>query len=434
MSEADRAKQHQEALTNWLRLSTGWLFIDAQPQRLGVAVSGGGDSMALLDLMLWQAKQGGFEVYAVTVDHGIRPEAARESLMVAEFCASKGISHHVLTWDWDGQGNLQGRAREARYQLIADWAERVGVDMVALGHTRNDQAETVLMRLARMSGVDGLAGMPHAFERHGLRWVRPLLRHQRSDLRQLLKYRNVPWMDDPSNEDTSFERVRARKVAHVLEGFGITDDTLVGISDQCLQAKWALEHYLVQEVQENGFVKEDHGDLVLPEGPSATQQVPSEIHRRARIAAVQWLTGAQYPPRSSTMLNLNVALAETDRFTFAGCMVTRQSGQNVRDSNLRFSREYNAVKGLVSSIDSLWDGRWALEGPHESDLEVRALGEAVSECPDWRDLGLPRTSLLSSPSVWRGNELISAPLAGISNGWTAKATGRGNFAEFLLSR
>ena len=75
-----------------------------------------------------------------------------------------------------------------------------------------------------------------------------------------------------------------------------------------------------------------------------------------------------------------------------------------------------------------------LEGPHDASLEVRALGEAVSLCPDWRETGMPRTSLLSSPAIWRNDELISAPLAGFSNGWTAKATGRGNFAEFLLSR
>jgi tRNA(Ile)-lysidine synthase len=134
------------------------------------------------------------------------------------------------------------------------------------------------------------------------------------------------------------------------------------------------------------------------------------------------------------MLNMDVALAEADRFTFAGCMVTRRSNEDGVGSDLRFSREFNVVKDLVTATDALWDGRWALDGPHDPVFEVRALGEALSDCPDWRETGIPRSSLLASPAIWYKNELISAPLAGFSNGWTAKATGRGNFADFLLSR
>ena len=87
---------------------------------------------------------------------------------------------------------------------------------------------------------------------------------------------------------------------------------------------------------------------------------------------------------------------------------------------MRITREFNAVRDLTCSTETVWDDRWRLDGPHESGLEIRALGEAgLRDCADWRIVGIPRMSLLASPSVWRGNALISAPLAGFENGWQA---------------
>jgi tRNA(Ile)-lysidine synthase len=99
----------------------------------------------------------------------------------------------------------------------------------------------------------------------------------------------------------------------------------------------------------------------------------------------------------------------------------------------RFTREWNAVKTLRRPTDKIWDGRWQLEGPHEDGLEIAALGEdGLQHCPDWRDTGLPRPSLLSSPAIWEGSALIAAPLAGLSNGWTA--TLAQPFLHFLANR
>ena len=112
-------------------------------EHLGIAVSGGSDSMALLVSSHEWASSEGIPISAVTVDHRLRPDAKGEAQMVADFCAAREIRHDVIKWDgWDGSGNLQARAREARYALIADWALGAGVDTVALGHTQDDQAET----------------------------------------------------------------------------------------------------------------------------------------------------------------------------------------------------------------------------------------------------------------------------------------------------
>ncbi|MEZ5715745.1 MAG: tRNA lysidine(34) synthetase TilS [Paracoccaceae bacterium] len=185
----------------------GWPFVNAKVGHVAVAVSGGGDSMALLLLIEHWAREHGAKLSAVTVDHGLRPEAAGEAAMVAAFCAGRGIPHDTLKWSgWDGKGNLQAAARAARYRLIADWARAKGVETVCLGHTRDDQAETFLMRLARKAGSDGLRGMDRDFEREGLRWARPVLGIGRADLRAFLERRGVAWVEDPSNQDEGFDR------------------------------------------------------------------------------------------------------------------------------------------------------------------------------------------------------------------------------------
>jgi len=411
----------------------GSAFTLKKPKKLAVAVSGGGDSMACLDLMIWTGREIGFVVEAVTLDHGLRREAADEIALVAAFCASCGVSHSVLTWGWDGTGNLQAAARGARYGLIGAWAVERGVDCVALGHTKDDVAETFLMRLARQAGVDGLAQMEHLFEREGVQWVRPLLAFGRTDLRTYLTRHGVGWAEDASNEDATFERVKARQVLRELAPLGIDTETLANVARNISVAKATLNAVLRETVCH--YVREDRGDLILPSDlPEDGRLIPMEIMDRLRRAAIRWVGGGDYAPRSQAMAELDIGLQESTVRTLGGCVLTRTDATRVSERRFRITREYNAVKDVVSSTDTLWDGRWSLTGPHSADLQVRALGEAVKDCPDWRETGLPRQSLLASPAVWRGDELIAAPLAGLRNGWEASATGRGSFTQFLLSR
>ena len=205
-----------ELSDDWLRHITSWAFVNARPKRLGVAVSGGGDSMACLDLMLWHGREQGFPVEAVTVDHGLRAEARDEIALVAAYCAERGVPHHVLRWDWDRAGNLQAEARIARYRLIGDWARGQGVDMVALGHTRDDVAETFLMRLARASGIDGLSAMERRFKREAVTWIRPIIGAGRSDWRMYLERHGIGWAEDPSTGNT------IRSSARVMIGRSLT--------------------------------------------------------------------------------------------------------------------------------------------------------------------------------------------------------------------
>lgn len=380
------------------------------PPKIAVAVSGGGDSMALLHLYAHLAHEG-CQVEAVTLDHGLRPAAVDEAAFVADFCARQNIPHQTLHWDgWDGAGNLMAAARVARYRLIAEWARARGIGFVVLGHTKDDVAENFLIRLARKSGPDGLAAMDVQFERDGVQWARPLWQQSRADLRDYLRRHDVDWIDDPTNDDDAFERVRVRKALVILDELGVSADVLASVSGSMRGARDALHHYARIEARRYGV--QEQGDLVLRLG--MTGPLPAEIKRRLWNAALRWVNGAAYPPRNSALVEAVAGLTQDGNATVGGCLITRKG------DDWRVTREYQMVRNIVCKSTEVWDGRWVLDGPHGPDFEIRALGEGIRDCPDWRDTGLPRTSLIATPAIWHKQTLVGAPVAGLANGWSAQ--------------
>ena len=179
------------------------------------AVSGGGDSVALLTLLSdWQRDGAPVRLLAVTIDHGLRPESAAEAETVARLSASLGIAHRTLRWTHDGAPRgLMAAARLARYRLLAQAAAEADSDLVLTAHTLDDQAETVAMRSARAPGGEGagLAGIAPATLHEGTVWfARPLLGLRRNALRAMLQAKQIEWVDDPSNDAQRFERARIR--------------------------------------------------------------------------------------------------------------------------------------------------------------------------------------------------------------------------------
>ena len=394
--------------------------------RLGVAVSGGSDSVALLHLLAAFAAEKGLHLEAATVNHNLRPDAVKEAAFVADLCKALNVPHQTLIWKgWDKTGNLQNEARKARYRLLAEWAQEQRLETVALGHTQDDQAETFLMRLARASGVDGLAAMEAVFTRNGAEFSRPALMINRSDLRDFLRRHDISWKDDASNEDTTFDRVKARKAMTVLSDLGIDSGVLQTVANNMRFASSALKHYAAQEAR--ACVTTCFGDLLLDRSHFLT--IPTDIQNRILCRALMWMAGGDYPPRAAALRELHAAIIRRSPHTLHGCLIT--SGP----SEIRITRESNAVKKLTSPTHAIWDGRWILSGPSDPSLCIKALGEeGLKQIENWRDAQLPHKSLLSSPAIWDGNTLISAPLSGFSNGWTAElAPNRADFHEFLES-
>ena len=221
--------------------------------KLGLAVSGGPDSLALL--LLAEAVMPG-EVEVATVDHGLRTESGSEAAMVAELCAGHGIPHEILKVKV-APGNLQDSARQARYAALREWAARKGVSAVATAHHADDQAETLLMRLNRASGVAGLAGVRARGGIPGsqLPVLRPLLGWRRAELAEIVSAAGLEAVRDPSNEDPRFDRARMRQALQGCDwlDIGALATSASHIADAEVVLQWASQ----REWQEQVRIDED---------------------------------------------------------------------------------------------------------------------------------------------------------------------------------
>ena len=196
-------------------------------RRLGLAVSGGPDSLALMLIATRWARGQGTALHIYTVDHGLRPEAATEAAMVVREAAALGLPAHILRWTGDKPGTgIQAAARTARYRLLAEAMAGDGVDLLATAHHLGDQAETILMRLAHGSGIEGLRGMDRFSRVEGCEVVRPLLGVRPEVLRDIVSEAGLSAVSDPSNADTHYERVRWRLMLPALEALGLTLERL----------------------------------------------------------------------------------------------------------------------------------------------------------------------------------------------------------------
>lgn len=206
-----------------------------------VAVSGGPDSVALLALLAEWASEGCPRLLAVTVDHGLRPEAAQEALVVAELCARLGVEHRTRRWLGDKpQTALQEKARAARYALVAQEARAFGATAIVTAHTADDQAETLLMRMAAGSGLAGLAGMAPRGSVNGIVLARPLLGVGKSRLVATCGARGLSFVRDPSNDDPRFTRIRWRRLLPDLAEAGLSAGRLGQLARRLARADDAL--------------------------------------------------------------------------------------------------------------------------------------------------------------------------------------------------
>jgi len=382
-----------------------------RPERLGIAVSGGSDSLGLLLLAREWADEGGPEPVAVTVDHGLREGSGSEAAQVAQLCAGMGIAHRTLEWDdWDGAGNLSDAARRARYALIETWAEAEGIADVALGHTLNDVAETFVMRLAREAGVDGLSKMAASWRQGVVQFHRPLLRVSRTELQTLLEGQGLCWVNDPTNTDDAFERARVRKAMAVLEDLGVTARGLGNVAQHMSEVRATLYWYVFLAAR--SLVSFDRGEVMVERKGFRT--LPRDIARRLVQEILRWISGADYAPRGKAVDLMLEAIRGGTGMTLQGVILS------VEAERLRFSREVKAVANITAEPGAAWDGRWQLDGPWPDGAIVAALGEeGLLRCENRADSGLPHMSMAASPAVWRDGHLVAAPLAGHAEGWTA---------------
>lgn len=389
------------------------------PDALALAVSGGSDSMALLHLTVRNRAGSDARLVVLTVDHGLRPGSAAEAEQVGVWCARLGVEHRILRWTHDGSGNLAAAARRGRYSAMAEFCRTLGFSTLMTGHTMDDQAETVLMRFARGSGVDGLAGMARSTRIWGIDVLRPLLRTDtREGLRAMLRRLGQDWIEDPTNDDPAYDRVKARSLLAKLAPLGLDTAALSRLSERMALAKSVLEERAADltaravSLSPLGYAEICVGTLEAA-GEETACRVLSGL-----VTAVSGDGGFRIPLATAQRLRRFALARKTGGGeTVGGCSI-RPAGERllILREPCRCAERTQARPGT-----HLWDGRFAINVPRHpgaADIEIGALGEAglrqiPKDCPDFSAAwaSAPREARLTVPALWDGDTLLAAPLA-----------------------
>lgn len=374
---------------------------------MALAVSGGCDSMAMLRLFAaWPERPA---ATALTVDHRLRAESAVEAEQVAKWCKEVGLPHVTLCWEGaKPTTGIQAKARNARYDLMAGWCRAQGVTSLLTAHTMDDQAETVLMRLVRTTSIDSLAGIHALGEWRGLQLCRPLLGIRREQLRSYLRAAGQAWIDDPSNEDARFERVRIRKALPVLEGLGITVPGLAQFAAVAREASEGLEGAADDWVKSHVRMF-DAGYCLVPLAPFTDQTKALKPRILGMLIGLMG-GGTGTDPAELELLTAWVDVGGSRR-TLGGALIGR------RKDHLIIGREPGRIAGeaftLPESGHGLWDHRFEVRAAPGS--RVAALG--ASTLP--RAKALPAFVQHSLPAITLPDGALCVPHLGVGTGATA---------------
>jgi tRNA(Ile)-lysidine synthase len=296
-----------------------------------VAVSGGGDSVALMLLLAAYAKHAKLPPPVVlTVDHGLRSDSAKDAKAVLKMAGDADLKAHVLTWKGAvPKSDIEAEARAARYRLMGDWLIAHKVTALYVAHTMEDQAETFLLRLARGSGLDGLSAMrviaPYPMQGFdGLMLVRPLLDMARAPLRDFLRAKKQNWLEDPMNGDPRFARSKLRAAWPQLEALGLSAQRVSDAAEHLGRAREALDD-MTAALLARAARFDANGALV---DSVRLKMAPREVGLRALAAILSRVSGEVYRPRFGKLERLFDAVRDgslAGGATLHGCIVAPAS-------------------------------------------------------------------------------------------------------------
>tara|TARA_B110000263_G_scaffold166474_2_gene144934 strand:+ start:514 stop:1836 length:1323 start_codon:yes stop_codon:yes gene_type:complete len=380
--------------------------------RIAVAVSGGGDSMSLALLALQWTKSCGGSMVAVTVDHGLRNESASEALQVKNWLCHYSIPHITLKWRGPYPSNgLQAAARKARYQLMMDYCGQNAILHLLIGHHREDQAETVMIRHESNSGPHGLAAMASVRELSKIRLLRPLLEVSQSRLINTLTNIGQSWIKDPSNKNIKMARARLRlkggiltheeaiKTAHIQAKERINDEN----ATSCLSARALRFH--------------PEGFITLYR--NALRSEDNEVVERLLSRIIMAVAGREYPPRSMKTRRLQNLITSNNSFkgyTLGGCRLL------TKKDLIYICREESGVGPpvkLTEGVSLLWDNRFLVLLKKNFDLELKlgpltALGwnKLINLDKKLKRNIIPYEVRTVLPAIWVDDDLIAVPHIG----------------------
>jgi len=374
--------------------------------RIAIAVSGGADSIALMRLVdNWSERHADArpDLFILTVDHGLRLDAADEARWVAGQAMALGLPHQTLKWDGaKPTSGVQAMARLARYRLLSEYCRHHGIEALLTAHTRDDQAETVAMRLSRGSGVDGLSAMAPMTRLADVDLLRPLLRVSRARLEAYLTEIDQNWLEDPSNRDNSYERVRVRQALRASERLGIGRASLARTARRMRRARAALDQWTTDFMTANLTVHDaGYGEIAH----DALRGVPEEIALRAFGRLLRAFGGGHELLRLSKIEQGLARLMDTPKgLTLGGCEIVSRQGRFVVTREA--GRLDAAPVPIVPGSPLRWDNRFEIALPDAAasdDLRVRPLlsrGLASLRAAGGSLAEIPHAAAITLPSIW----------------------------------
>lgn len=350
----------------------------AAPRAYAVAVSGGRDSMALARLAAAHKASGRASVVALIVDHGLRPGARAEAERAAAWCEAAGLAAEILIWTGDKpRAGVQDAARQARYRLLAEAAQRARLGAILTAHTRDDQAETVFMRLARGAGPRGLRAMAAATRIAAgagapVALLRPFLDVERARLEATLAAAGQAFIDDPSNDDPAYERVRTRALLAALEEQGLLTHAALAAAAARAAETCAFEEARIAAAFRSA------GGCFHRWGYASFSVPPAAVDPAMAGRVIQSVVGAAFAPGDDETRAFLTALGSAGAATLGGCIGVDADGL------FYIAREPAAVLGRAGTAplpplvaapgaDALWDRRFRLRNA-TGQAEVLPLG------------------------------------------------------------
>jgi tRNA(Ile)-lysidine synthase len=373
--------------------------LDPVGERFCVAVSGGADSLALCLVANDWAQSTNRQMFALTVNHKLRHEADQECAWLSLEMKKHGIPHHILQWEGDKPtANLQALAREARYELMAEFCHEHHISDLMLAHHQNDQAETFLMRLARGSGVEGLASMEVVSKRADLNIYRPLLELKKTDLISYLNEIDQEWIEDPSNENEDFDRVRVRHHTELFEELGLSAERISLAAGNLQRANKALQRFTNEWLAHNVTLFDEGYGRIKKSGIIDSED---EILYRALKRIAHAINPQTYGPRLERLSRLKNELMRGETATLMNCRWINE------DDHILVCRE--------NRQPDIPDGVFVIENSHLfSEANLCNLGEngwveVLRLEPEQREKKWPKAVRESLPALYQGDRLIAVP-------------------------
>jgi tRNA(Ile)-lysidine synthase len=390
-------------------------------EKFAIAVSGGSDSLALSVLAKLYSLENDSDFISLIIDHKLRKESAEEAKETYKNLTVRKIKAKILTYQGEKfSSNIQKKARDLRYDLFEKYCVKNKIKFLILAHHQDDLIENFYIRLIRGSGIKGLTSLQSIFEYNkNFYLLRPLLNFNKQELLTVTKKYYSSWIEDPSNKNDKFLRVRIRKMQTRLQKEGFDPKRIIKTIDNLNTAKDSLDFYIFKsEKKYLNFYKEGYATLKS----SIFNNEAQEVIFRVIIKAIHFVSGEYYPPRSDSLKGLmkNLLAKSFKSSTLGGCLI--EKNKNI----ISFYREDRnvAVETLNKTKQKTnWDDRFLVNKNfnNQQQFVVKKLGNHGIEYlrkNKFNDYGnkIPVHAKKTLPSFWNNEgQLLFVPFVNFKN-------------------